>query len=292
MEIRNKLYPYPVLAYFLKDYKDTSKFEVKPSLTVDGYRQIVTFDIDLENADLQQMLKSSEAEIILHLECNQTGYRHILLVPEGEKSISFVIPDEQVAGKIQVCSFIVAAKDISSYMNSDFDDDFKGMSFSIEKGNVLAVAKQMDIRVKKRTDDLRNLPSILNVMLNAEPKAQYMQIDLGGSLIDVLLPAHEWQQFGSLNDSGRLNGVFASIIAVPALIYTIEYLQRIKAPGRIELSEKNKIWYDCLKRALLENFHLDLEDKKFDNQNSFELAQKLIGGPLDDALKELIRSKD
>ena len=292
MVVRNRIYPYPVLAYFLHDYKETSTFEVKPSLIIDGFRQIINFDILLENTDLRTMVDKSQAEIILHMECSQTGYRHILVIPVGKTSISFIIPNELVSGKMQVCPFIVAAQDLDSYKNTEFDDDFDNLSFSLERGNILAVAKQIDIDIKKKTDDLRNLPSIINVMLNADTKQQYMQINLDESLINVLLPAYEWQQFGALSESGRLDGVFSSIIAVPALTYTLGYLQREGVGGRVSLSDDGKIWYDCIKRALLENFKIDLESEAFDNRNAFELAQALVNGPLDKALKELIRSRE
>lgn len=287
MQIRNRLYPYPVLAYFLDSYKSTSTFTVTPQLIIEGYRQKIKFEIALNNSELLEMIRNEKAEIVLHMECSQTGYRHYYVVPDDLQSYEFVIPDEKISGKLQVCPYILAKESISDFSNEDFNDDYSGMTFEIERGNILAIAKQMDVKVKKKTDDLRNLQSIINVVENADRSQDYMVVDYDGSLINVLLPNQEWSRFSALNTGKKLSNVFNTMIAVPALTYVLVHLQKIGPNGRIQLSEDDKIWYDCIKRALLETFKIDLEDSAFDNKDSFVMAQQLINGPLDKALIEL-----
>ena len=41
MEIKNKLYPYPVLAYFSDEYKNTSSFKIITNIKIEVYREIV-----------------------------------------------------------------------------------------------------------------------------------------------------------------------------------------------------------------------------------------------------------
>ncbi len=290
MEIKNKLYPYPVLADFSHEYKETSSFEVKADLKPDGYRMVVSFTAVLINGGLKNLVNEGKAEIILHLECGQTGFRHLLKFDRNGSDISWTIPNELVSGMVQICPFIMTACDIAGYSNSEFEDDLSGMAFDLPAGSILAAGKQINVQVTKRADDLRDVKSIFNIAMNGDEKQQYMQVDCErGDCILVLLPAKDWQKFGRLESSGRLTGVFSAMIAVPALTYVLERLRRSGAQERIDMSEKPTIWFNCISRTLLETFKIDITDKDFDNRDDmFELAQKMINGPLDKALDELM----
>ena len=49
MDIRYKMYPYPVLAYFLDDYKDKHAFDVKITQVKDGFNMKLEFEATLTN---------------------------------------------------------------------------------------------------------------------------------------------------------------------------------------------------------------------------------------------------
>jgi len=287
MEIKNKLYPYPVLAYFSDEYKNTSTFKVITNVRIEGYREIAEFSAVLINPDLQKLVNDGKAEIILHLECGQTGYRHILKFRKNSPELEWTIPNEKISGRVQVCPFIVATCSIEKYTNSEFEDDLSGMTFKVPEGTILAVGQQIDINVRKRTDDLRDLPSIFNISMNGDTKQQYMAINTAGDLIEILIPARDWQKFCELNNSGKLTGVFSAMIAVPALADVLKTLQEEGPSRRMDKVEDNKPWFNCISRTLREKFEIDIFSEKFDTQDSFQLAQKMINGPLDKALDEL-----
>lgn len=288
MEIKNKLYPYPVLAYFSDEYKNTSSFKIITNIKIEGYREIVEFSALLVNSDLKELISEGKAEIILHLECGQTGYRRVLKFKKNSPELEWKIPNEKIAGRVQVCPFIVSACDIENYSNSEFAEDLSGMSFNVPEGTILAVGQQIDINVHKKTDDLRALPSIFNISMNGDTKQQYMMINTAGDLIEVLIPAKDWQKFCELNSAGKLTGVFSAMIAVPALADVLKTLQEEGQDKRIEYRrEENKPWFNCISRTLMEKFEIDIFSEKFDVQDSFQLAQKMINGPFDKALDEL-----
>ena len=290
MEIKTRIYPYPILAYYAHDFKDGSVFEVNPIPEIDGFRQKVTLTATLTNSDLQQMLDTGKAEMIYHLECAQTGYRGIL--PATGITTTYEIPEVKVSGRLQICPFIIAKEDIPKYTNSDFEEDLQGMFFSIEQGNILALAKQINVKVKKKTDDLRNLPSIINIVLNADAKEDYMIVNYDGNLINVMLPDEEWNRVETLANNPKLASVFNCMIAVPTISYVLSKLQKMTPSERQNFDDDNKIWYDCIKRSLLKNFNIDVEGNDFENMDSFKLAQQLVNGPLNDALKALATGGD
>lgn len=292
MEIKNKLYPYPVLSYFSQEYKESSIFEIKPDIIIEGYRETVVFQAVLVNSELQRLVQEGKAEIILHIECGQTGYRHILKFKSDTNQLSWTIPNDQVSGRVQICPFIVAACNITGYTNNEFEDDLAGMTFDLESGTILAVARQIDVRVKKRSEDLRDLPSIFNISENTDSRAQCMKISYQNEqLIQVLLPRNDWQKFESLNSTGKLTGVFSSIIAVPALQLVLEDLKKMGSDQRKAMAVEPTIWFTCIADTLRNKFQIDITGNEFDKKEPYELAQEMINDPLDRALNELWKAK-
>ena len=161
MEIKYKLYPYPVLSSFSNDYKE-GKFQTQIMVERDGYNLRLKFSSELTNSSLLGCINSGSAKYVYHIECAQTGFRKVVMSDKAEDE--FVIEHRTVNGKIQICSFIVAVEDIKNYSSSDFHDDYHDLSFDIEAGCVLAVGNMTTVDVSKDIDDLANTPSIFNII--------------------------------------------------------------------------------------------------------------------------------
>ena len=134
MEIRYKLYPYPVLAYYSDDYKDGS-FDTTIDLQKDGYNIRIDFMASLTNEGLKKLIHDGQARYVYHLECAQTGFREVVTTEKVAESR--MLSDKKICGKLQICPFIVATQDITGYSNPGFHDDYSGTTFEIEAGCVL-----------------------------------------------------------------------------------------------------------------------------------------------------------
>ena len=66
MNIRYRLYPYPVLAYFNDDYVD-SKFDVSAQCENRGYDIEIIVNVELVNEKLNDMIKQGKAVLLLSL---------------------------------------------------------------------------------------------------------------------------------------------------------------------------------------------------------------------------------
>ena len=146
MEIRYKLYPYPVLAYYSDNYK-MSSFDVTIDFVRDGYNIRTDFVAALSNQELMSLIKLGNACFAYHLECAQTGYREIIKTQDS--ATSYTLSNKKVTGRLQICPFIVSLKDLHGYTNKDLDDDYAGMTFDIEAGCILAVGKQVNADISK-----------------------------------------------------------------------------------------------------------------------------------------------
>lgn len=101
MEIRYKLYPYPVLAYYSDDYKDGS-FDTTIDLQKDGYNIRIDFMASLTNEGLKKLIHDGQARYVYHLECAQTGFREVVTTEKVAESR--MLSDKKICGKLQICS--------------------------------------------------------------------------------------------------------------------------------------------------------------------------------------------
>lgn len=282
MEIKYKLYPYPVLAYYSDDYKEGS-FETTIDLRKDGYNIRIDFMASLTNEGLKALIQKGQARYVYHLECAQTGFREV--VTTEKVSESCVLSDKKVCGKLQICPFIAATQDIPGYSNAGFHDDYIGATFEIEAGCVLAVGKQVDATISKEMEDLANTPSVFSIIRNADPLVTHMIVGIDGQKIVIKLPLNDYYSYKQLAKEPLTQSVLNSITIIPALTFALEELKCRTIEEREEFSEYG--WYRTVRKALLTKFDVDVESDDFNQQNMVILAQRLINDPLTDAFKVL-----
>lgn len=68
MEIKYKLYPYPVLSSYSDDYKQ-GVFETNTDIVRDGYNLRVDFMATLTSTSLKELIRAGKAKYVYHLEC-------------------------------------------------------------------------------------------------------------------------------------------------------------------------------------------------------------------------------
>lgn len=285
MDIRYKLFPYPVLAYYSDDYRN-SAFDTTIDISREGYNLCFHFMSSLKNPQLMQLVKEGKAQFVYHLECAQTGYRKVISTSKKEETR--IISNKDVCGKMQICPFIVAVEDITGYSNDFFHEDYAGVTFDIEAGCVMALGKQVNVMIEKEMDDLANVPSIFAIIFNADPNETHMVTDIDGSRIIIKLPSDDYTNYKALNQNALYQPLLVSLVIIPALVYALDEIKTRPCTERYEYEERG--WYRTIRKTLQSKFSCDIESEAFNSKNSLELAQKLIDEPLHDALRVLANS--
>lgn len=285
MEIKYKLYPYPVLAEYSDDYKSGS-YEVNIDLTKEGYNIRVHFLATLTSPSLKALIQEGKAKYVYHMECAQTGFRQVLITNKIDDS--YLLSNKTVSGKLQICPFIVAVEDIPAYTAQEFHDDYEGQNFSVEMGCVMAVGRMVTADISKDIDDLANTPSVFSIIRNADATCRQMLVDYSGRKIIIKLPLEDYYSYKSLCSTPQAQSILNSLTIIPALTYVLADMKMLSIEERIE--NRDNLWYKTIKRALLSQFDCDIESADFNNQNTLELAQELINDPISDAFHMLTSS--
>jgi len=283
MDIRYKLYPYPVLAEYSDDYVNCS-FETVVDVEKEGYNLKINFLASLDNDELLSLVSNDKANIVYHLECAQTGFRTVVKTKKLEDQKLF--PDKNISGKLKICPFIVAAEDINNYVNSMFNDDYRGFKFQIEAGCVMAVGQQVNFDIEKDRNEFANAKSIFVITKDADPNALDMSVEIERSKITIKLPETDYYRYQSMSQSNAVQDTLNSMIIIPSLVYVLnEISRRLPEDREIDFGDYN--WYKSIRKVLKNKFNKDLDIEAMEAYETILYAQKLIMSPLSGALEYL-----
>lgn len=282
MEIRKRYYPYPVLAKYTDDYKNGEFDTTEVKVSNYGNEVHIDYTVKLNEPDLQKLINNGDAYAVFHLECPQTGYREAVKVKNPSDKL--VIKSERLNGEFQICSFIVAAKNIVDYTSINFHDDYAGLKFNIDMGCVLAVGDQITANIDKDKHDFSDLPSIFCVIGKDDRNFTQMQVDYSENKIKIELPYNDYIFYKQLYKLHGIKDAANAIVVIPALTYVLSEILKMDKDSMDEL--RGKGWYTALKNKLKKDYQKDIEDGNCDI-NPLEFAQRLIDNPGSKALKRL-----
>lgn len=280
MHIKAKLYPYPVLAGFNDDYVD-SKFNVFVIIQSFPNELLIQFKPELNNAGIKALIDNNSASCYVHIECSLTSYRKFVKVPlEG---LEYSIPADSIEGPISFCPFVIANQDIPNYTNEKLNKDYGGATFDLEKGNILAIGQEVQIRVEKENDDLANVPSIFAVTEIKDPERKDIVIDNAGNKINVQLPSETFFEFKIAMANPNSMSVLHSMVIIPALMKCFEDMK--SKPEEFYTFEDRR-WFRSLKKAM-KKINIDLTEENIMSIDSFTVAQKLMDNTTNRAILKI-----
>lgn len=273
------------MAEYSDDYK-LGSYEVNIDLTKEGYNIKAHFLAILTSTSLKNLIQQGKAKYVYHMECSQTGFRHVLITDKVDDC--YLLSNKLIRGKLQICPFVVAVEDIPAYSSQEFHSDYQGQAFSIETGCVMAVGRMVTADISKDIDDLANMPSIFSIIRNADATCKQMLVDYSGRKIVIKLPLDDYYSYKSLNNTPQAQPILNALTIVPALTYVLSDIKNLSIEERKE--NQDNLWYRTIKKALLSQFDCDIENTDFNYRNTLELAQALINDPISDAFHMLTSS--
>ncbi len=272
MQLRNKYYPYPVIVEG-GGYYENSSFATDLKQEMDGYNVKLTLSSDLQDDRLNEMVNQGTVIYAYHIECPQTCYRRV--VKSHNNSVDIILKDTDVNGVVQICSFLVAETDIEKYTNESFSADYRGWKFNIEKGCILAIGNQYNIRVNKIRDDLANTSSIFSIVPNKDQSESNILVDWGQQKLVIKLPELTYQQYYNVQNYVDIQPLMHSMVIVPALIFVFSELKTIDDLEGMEYYR----WYRSLRKAC-EAIGVTLNVESVKKLDSLKVAQQLLNSPI------------
>ena len=285
MEIKYRLYPYPVLWDKNDDYKKPSKFlaEVEAKENFKNIKLKINFL--LKDKEIENLIKENKAEYVVHIEATSTYFRELISTREAE--INYDLKDNDILGRLQMSFFILAKEDILDYKNSNFNEDYSGESFNLKKGNIIAIADSYRFDIEKNDDNLEKVSSIFSICQKETVEQTGMTVDMNSEKIRIALNKTDYINYHQLSQNSNNINIINSIIIFPALIFIFEQLKK----DFDENDFADYKWFRAL-RKIFEKNNQSLNKDLLENELSIDLAQKILNYPIERAFNSLKDEND
>ena len=279
MEIKNRLFSYPVLCGETDDYSEKSEFIIVPSITENLHELLFNYSFTVNCDSLETLLRKGDAEYLLHIECSYTAFRIALKSPVPQ--ISYRLPKSRVNGEINLVAMIVAKVDIRDYLSDDLNEDYVGEKVSFKKGAILAYQNLPSIYINKKNDDLANNESFFTVIKQASldpDEIKPLAFLFNDHKIKILVDERTYEAFVRYQQS---QSIAIAMLVLPALIYMV-----YEVGGNPDIYERYS-WFQRLKlfyKSKGKDFVMDILQS---DDNPVDIAQEMLQNPISSAYREL-----
>ena len=284
MEIKYKLYPYPVLWNKNDDYKMPSEFSAEIKTEENFKNTKLKIKFFLKDKEIEKLIRENKAEYVVHIEGTRTYFRDFISTRESE--ITYDLKDRDILGKLEINFFILAKQDIKGYRNDNFNEDYSSEAFNLKKGNIIAIADGYKANIEKIDDELGKVASIFTICQRETVEQIGMVIEMNDHKIRVALNKTDYESYCYLSHEPNKVETINTIIVFPALIYVFEQLkleELKKSSNKSEYEDYN--WYSSLEKIFRKNGK-EL-NKELEQGLSIDLAQRVLNYPIERAFNSL-----
>ena len=269
MKFNNISLPYPVLGnnddvYPLLD--DDCMKMADPVKTPTEY--IFHIDLSQRNKEIEGLISSGKAEYACEVSCNTTFLRRCEHSSEPHFDIHLARTD--VIGRINFQCFVATKVPILGYKNKDFNEDYYGYKFDLDKGDLLVIFPSGAYNTNIKYDKLFAAGSFMQIVEAAEGiDRTWFNLDENDILIE--LPHDLFEQYKRIGN--LFPEVIHSSLVHNALVYALSNLS--------DYADSGKTWSDSLIQRLQEpEFQqYDIESLGKDFSQAYKLADDLLKNP-------------
>jgi len=220
MKINSLSLPHPVLG--IGDDVD-GKYSAEIQVELGREQIVLQISQHLSNRTLDRLIAENKAAYNTEVHCQQTVYRRSFL--SHEKKTTITIPARQLLNKVEVFFYITALTDIPDYQIDGSNDDYKGYTFEIGKGDILAYSDPITFPAEKDWQAFMAVTSFMEVQEYSQDEGPLL-FSLTQDKVVIQMAKNDYKKYCSFRNALYLNPVFHSSIVFPALIYTLTMMSR------------------------------------------------------------------
>lgn len=278
-------YPYPILRANPVDYRSSIfNVDIKKETRKDGFYLNVTYDVN--NSEIKKLLNERVLAYAVQLQCISTWYRDLRISNSEEQEI--FLPSELVHERVDLCPCIVAVEKIENFINSDFSEEFDGISYEINKGEVIAIGERQKFDAIYKNDIIKKGDPIVHFVKDDNSPVMFCEWEYDA--IRIHLPKEQYKKYNEIGmyESWKIP-VLNAIYVVPVIVQGIyEIYQDVNNSGQETLAQYS--WYKTLKLMIMNAAkNDDAEFKKMLN-NPIKTSQRLMNDNSSHALELVANS--
>ncbi len=292
MQVKNKLFPYPVLnrdtinsAYFNKSFNLLYDTEItKDALILKNIR------FETNSGYLLKLYEQGKIGVVCIVECSYTVIRRFY--PIGNtKGQNITLLNNDFNGKVELSMFAYAKEDI--ILNSDeLLDDYNGINFIIDKYDILAVNDGFTYKVSHLENEGNLVKSIFCITIDDDLNCgdSYTVEYDNQAKINIYLPRAQYEQYNIVFNADVFKEVFFNMLLVPVLTEAFTVIKKHLEDDEQDIDDicRKFTWFYSVKNGYKKIFNKELTKEIFLDVNPIVLAQDILGKPFGMALTNII----
>lgn len=233
-------YPYPIIRVHEEDYRTTVfKGELTVNLQPDCYLIRPAFEIN--NAGIAELIEAGKLTYAIEIQASATWYRKLVPVKENKP---IPLDTSFIHERVELTPCIIATTQIIAFTNDDFEDEYQGITFDINAGDVIAIGEAKCFDALYQDDIIKNGTS--PVTIARSDTAKEISCDFSGSLIEITLPADQHDKYLECGCKPEKYKALNAILSIPALVEAIGIIANdVKHPDQLSTLE-SKAWYKTI----------------------------------------------
>lgn len=273
-------YPYPLIREEADDYQTTvfsGNFSV--NLMPDSY--IIHPAFEVNNSEIQSLISAGTLTYAIEVLCTETWYRRLFKI-QGNNSVK--LDTKAIHGRVELIPCIIAAKHISDFSVSDFAEEYQGLSFEVNPGDVIGIGGKRVFDAFYQNDIIRNGSSIIKI--GGSDKVKEISYNLESNIIEITLPSEQHERYLECGCIKAKHKPLNAVLTVPVLVEAICIIADDETE-QTSGSMSGYAWYKTIVANLKR--YAENDETKYRNllNNPFTAAEILMGNNYADALKFL-----
>jgi hypothetical protein len=242
-------FPHPVMYSGNDDYV-TGEFVVNTISAVEEEDQFrFEFQYELGSVGLQNMVETSQVDVVLKVECAATSFR-TLHTFDKDKSLKFTIGKNEVADKMVTTGYLVAKTDITNFYLADHNPDYYSAqhSFKINSGEILAF--EDGARFYFDASELEKpVSSIISIVEYPDDRNENVSVSYDDEKIKILLDKNTFATYVKLKNNDNLKKFLIGTLVYPVLVEAVHKVAtRWSSESEDDIEDKR--WYRNIKKKL------------------------------------------
>ena len=273
MGFKPKYYPYPVLAPFTADYVSaTFEPDIKVSESPDQAVLMLSVDLAPLPATIEAAVATSNAEVVVDIDCPATLYRRLIPISGGKVSLDRGrLLGDFTATPLVLVKYALAFEPVA---DDEVDAVYGGVgAFNLRPGDPLAIGDSQSFNA---TFNARRGKSLIHLVKNPNTKSRLYTIDTGGESLRILVSEAAYGAYSSLYNSAEKRPAFIIGVVKDAILMGITAMA---AQG-----EGSDVWDAPWARSLRDHFSDEqysrlLDDADFANFDfayAHQVAQEIV----------------
>jgi len=290
MRIGKRLFPYPLLnsQKLYSQFQNCSFALSYDDETTDEAYILSNIVCKLDNTSLISLINDEKAKVVLAVECNPSMFRKIYDIQINIPN-RIEIPIRDVFGKISVAAYVIALDDIHGYISDDFDEVYKGYSFTIEKYDILAADDGFTNKIDFKDEDSIKKSSIYEVIKDSTSTDGVCTIDFDLNKITIYVPEKQWNYYEKTKKEPHFRNIYFTELAVQSLTYSLLKLQK-KAEDvydDIESIGMDYEWFNSFIEGYKKIHNKELNIDDFKDMDPYVESQKIFDAPVSKSFDEI-----